>query len=135
MNSVFTTTRNNMAFSKRAREDYNKHRERISKELGINKNEYNRLRRTGAALHRHDEDSAMGRTDWRHQPNASKHTKEYDEKSYKKDVGHAFAKSRALLKAKKINVYHQQDPRGASLYAAKKRIHRDRYSSEGHVIY
>lgn len=121
-----------MAYTKKEREEYNKHRERTSTELGISKNEYNRLRRAAQALHRHDEDSAMGRTDWRHNSRGVG-SKEYSEKAYTKDVGKAFSKTKALKG--RINLYHQQDPRGATLYAGKKRLKPETYHSEGRVIY
>jgi hypothetical protein len=123
-----------MAYSKKERESYNKYRESTSSKLGIDKNEYNRLRRAAQSLHRSDEDSAMGTKEWRHNQNSNK---EYKEKEYKKDVGHAFkkAKAKALQKAKGLHFHHQSDPRGASLYVAKEKLKDTDYSSKGHHIY
>ncbi len=108
-----------MAYSKKEREHYNIHRERVGKELGLSKNEYNRLRRVGNELTKHDTDYANGDI--------------AESKEHEKRVGKAFSKTKALKG--KVHFYHQRDPRGAALYAAKKRIHPDKYSSEGHVIY
>ncbi len=129
-----------MSFSKKEREEYNKRREHIGKEYGINKNEYNRLRRTAHALSDADTNYANGTQGNRNHYSEPKYhgnkiLNEYTEKHHKKDTNAAFSKSQALLKKKGIHAFHQTDPRGASLYIGKKRIHRDRYPSEGHHIY
>ena len=115
-------------YSKKERERYNQYRERIGKEYGIGKNEYNRLRRVGNELHRADEDYANGR----HRIT----NEEYTEKHHKHDVNTAFSKTKALKKKlKDVHYYHQSDPRGASLYISKKKLDQKNYSSEGHHIY
>ena len=125
-----------MAFTKKQRAEYNQHRERVGKEVGINKNQYNALRRVAQTLHRNDEDSAMGRSDWRHKQD-SRGSKEHTEKDYNKVKAGAFKKAEALRKKiggkHKIHFHHQTDPRGATLYVAKKRMKNPH--SEGHVIY
>ena len=121
-----------MAFSKKERESYNQYRDRVSRDSGITKNEYNRLRRVAQGLHRADEDSASGRKDWRENP-SGRGSKEYSEKEYKKDVNSHFAKTKALKG--KVHLYHQSDPRGASLYIGKKRLNQANYDSEGRHIY
>lgn len=128
-----------MSYSKKEREYYNKSREHTSKELGINKNQYNALRRAGSHLHRANEDYAMGRSDWRHNPNHSKHSPEYGEKEHRKDTAKAFGKAEAIRKKlggkSKIHFYHQTDPRGTALYASKHRMSAKDYSSKGRPIY
>lgn len=127
-----------MAFTKKEREEYNRHREHTGKELGLDKNKYNALRRVSHSLHRISEDSAMGRTDWRHK-NDSHGSKQYGEKEYKRDVGKSFSKAEALRKKlggkQSIHFYHQTDPRGTALYAGKKRMSQSNYNSEGRPIY
>jgi len=126
-----------MSFSKRERADYNRHREHVTRELGINKNDYNRLRRVGQELHRASEDSAMGTKNWRGVRDPSSQ-KPYTEKEERHDYGKAFSKTQALRKKygkHHIHYYHQGDPRGAALYAAKEKLNHTNYSSKGKVIY
>lgn len=127
-----------MSYSKREREDYNRHREHVTRELGIDKNKYNALRRVAQHLHRADEDYAMGRSDWRHEKNYNPHSPRYEEKEHGKDVAHAFKKAEAIRKKlggkHAVHFYHQGDPRGAALYVAKHRMKHTDYN-KGHVIY
>lgn len=116
-----------MAFNKREREDYNKHREHVSREVGLDKNKYNALRRVSHGLHKTSEASANG---------------EIEEKGYMKEVGKHFSKAEALRKKihgkdakKKMHYYHQTDPRGTALYASKERMNQMNYNSKGHPIY
>lgn len=122
-----------MAYSKKEREEYNRRRENISKEMGLNKNEYNRLRRTSQALHRANEDSAMGSKEWRHRKDY--YNAPYEEKHYKKDVGEAFKKAKTKALNKALHYYHQQDPRGTALYVSKERMKDTDYSTKGRPIY
>lgn len=112
-----------MSFSKKERAEYNVRREHTAKELGLDKNKYNALRRVSHELRKHGTDYAnVG-----------------DEKSYHKGVAGAFAKAEALRKKlggkSKIHFHHQTDPRGVALYASKKRIGDKDYNSAGHPIY
>lgn len=122
-----------MAFTRKERAEYNQHRERTSKELGIDKNAYNRLRRVGQALHKADENYANGTTGGAPKYSGNKITNRYEDKEHRGDTNKAFAKTKALKG--KVNLYHQSDPRGASLYAGKKRLSQNDYNFKGHVIY
>ena len=116
-----------MAYSKKEREEYNRHREYTVKELGIGKNEYNALRRVSHKLSEAGASYANAR---------DRMGKEYGEKHYGKDVGSAFAKTKALKKKLKgLHFYHQTDPRGVALYAGKKRMSAETYHREGRPIY
>ncbi len=113
-----------MSYSKKERAEYNVHRERVGKELGINKNQYNSLRRVSNELSRHGE----------HEANTGE--------SRTKEMGKSFAKAEALRKKihgkdakKKMHYYHQTDPRGVALYAGKERMSSQNYNSKGQVIY
>src|SRR5258708_6163596 len=108
--------KNMASYSKKERERYNEHRERIGKEYGLGKNEYNRLRRVANELSQADTAYANGRK-YEHD------TEEYTEKHHKHDVNKAFSKTQALKnKLKGKHLYHQTDPRGASLYIGKKKL-------------
>jgi hypothetical protein len=129
-----------MSHTKKERAEYNARRDAISKRLGINKNEYNRLRRVGQSLHRHGEDYAMGRKNWRYERNDTGRD-HYSDKEYWKDVGKAFSKTKALEKRTKtknakrrLHYYHQSDPRGAALYASKSKLNQMNYNRDGHAI-
>ena len=128
-----------MAYTKKERAEYNIHRERTGKELGINKNQYNALRRVGQSLHKADENSANGTTGGTPIYRGNKILNEYTEKHYNKDTAKAFGKAEALRKKlgdkSKIHFYHQTDPRGATLFVGKKRMSQMDYNSKGHVIY
>ena len=115
-------------YSKKERERYNQDRERTSRELGLSKNEYNRLRRVGQGLTEAGTNYANG---------SDRSGKEYSDKQYNKDVGTHFHRTKALQKKfKDLHFYHQTDPRGASLYASRgKKLDQKNYNSEGHVIY
>ena len=119
-----------MAYSKKERQEYNTYRERVANKLGIDKNKYNALRRVAQSLHRADEDSAMGRADWKHNKNHTASTKEYTEKDYNKDVSKAFSKTKKFKG--KVSFHHQTDPRGNTLYASTKRI---KNQSDSEAIY
>lgn len=114
------------SFSKKEREYYNQHRERVGKELGIDKNKYNAFRRAAAGLSEADTSYANGRD----RMGQSFGDKEYHTKSVEhlKKIG-------SMAKKMGLHMHHQGDPRGASLYLAKKRINKYRYPQEGHVIY
>jgi hypothetical protein len=97
--------------------------------LGLDKNKYNALRRVANRLSEADTNYANGRRNY-------PHGEEYGEKEHSKDVSHAFAKTKALRKKiKDLHFYHQGDPRGASLYIAKKRLSGSNYLTEGRHIY
>ncbi len=125
--------------SKKEREQYNQHRERVGKELGIEKKHYNALRRVGQSLSKHDTDYANGATGGGAKYVGNKIVNRYEDKQHSKDVGKAFSKAEALRQKmggkSKMHFYHQTDPRGASLYVGKKRMSGNDYRSKGHVIY
>lgn len=127
------------SFSKREREDYNKHREHVGKELGLNKNHYNALRRVSQGLHKAGENYANGTTGGEPKYRGNEILNRYEDKHYNKDVASHFKKAEALRKKmggkSKIHFHHQTDPRGAALYAAKEKLNSTNYSSKGHVIY
>lgn len=134
----------NMSYSKREREDYNRHREHVTRELGLEKKHYNALRRVSHALTDADTNYANGTQGSRHhyaEPiyKGNKILNEYTEKHHSKDVSGAFKKAEALRKKiggkHKIHFYHQSDPRGAALYVAKHRMKDTDYHNKGHVIY
>ncbi len=128
-----------MSFTKREREDYNRHREHVGKEFGLDKNKYNALRRAAQGLHRADEDSAMGTKNWRYTKHNWGHDEAYTEKHHKNDVNQNFSKAEAVRKKaggkKAFHFYHQSDPRGASLYVGKEKLNQANYSSKGKHIY
>lgn len=128
-----------MAYSKREREDYNRHREHVGKELGLDKNKYNALRRVAHGLSKADTNYANGTTGGSPVYHGNKILNRYEDKEHHKDVATHFKKAEALRKKlggkHSIHFHHQQDPRGASLYASKKRMSSSDYHSKGHVIY
>ena len=116
--------------SKKERAEYNEHRDRTSRELGLTKHHYNALRRVANGLSEAGTNSANGR---------DRSGKEYTEKHYNKDCANAFHKAEALRKKvggkHAVHFYHQQDPRGVSLYAGKERMSHNDYNSKGRPIY
>lgn len=110
-----------MSYSKRAREDYNRHREHVGRELGFDKNKYNALRRVSHELSKHGE----------HEANTGE--------DRTRDIGKTFSKAEALRKKlggkKKMHFYHQTDPRGVALYVGKNRMSPSDYNSKGSPIY
>ena len=124
-----------MSYSKKEREEYNKHREHTSKELGLDKNKYNALRRAAHKMSKADTNYANGTTGGEPKYQGNKIVNEYSEKHHSKDTNEAFKGISKLAKKMKLNLYHQGDPRGASLYAGKSRMSSKDYNSKGHVIY
>jgi len=113
-------------YSKKERENYNEHRERTSKDLGIDKNKYNALRRAALRISEADTNSANG---------ADRMGREYGDKEHKKDTRPNFKKIHKMAKKLGGHMYHQSDPRGASIYVGKKRMSQKDYNSKGHAIY
>lgn len=124
-----------MSHSKKEREEYNQRRERVSKEFGIDKNSYNRLRRSAEGLTRADTNYANGTTGGEPKYSGNKIVNEYTEKNHRKDTDEAFKKIASMAKKMGLHYYHQSDPRGASLYVSKKRMSQENYNREGKHIY
>lgn len=128
-----------MAFSKREREEYNKSREHTGKELGLNKNHYNALRRVSHSLSKADTNFANGTTGGEPKYHGNKILNRYEDKEHGKDVATHFKKAEALRKKiggkHAIHFHHQTDPRGVSLYAGKERMNSSNYNSKGRPIY
>jgi len=104
------------------REEYNRHRIFTCNELNISVNQYNWFRRLANKLQLKYIRSCNGYT----QPFFEKQDEER-EVIWCHQIG---KKAEAL----KLFVYHQTDPRGASLYLAKYRINDENYHN-AHCIY
>lgn len=128
-----------MAFSKREREDYNKHREHVAREVGLDKNKYNALRRVSHGLSQADTNYANGATGNGPIYHGNKILNRYEDKEHRGDVNKHFSKAEALRKKvggkSKLHFHHQTDPRGVALYASKHKLNSSNYNSKGHPIY
>lgn len=92
-----------MNYTKTETEHYNQHRDNVCETLGITKNQYNYLRRLAGHLSDNDTDYANGVIE----------EADFD----KKDDAILIRILNYLHKFKpETNIYHQTDPRGASLY-------------------
>lgn len=114
-----------MSYSKRARLDYNLHRNSVCKEIGITINQYNYLRRLGEQLHTIYEMMCNGDgdaeiLDWR-VDKLTTQVNDYLTKIYPQ-TKHV------------IYTHYQTDPRGATLYIDLKAIPENNYNS-AHCIY
>jgi hypothetical protein len=109
-------------YNKKERERYNQYRERICKDLGITKNQYNWFRRKAEELRKVYENNCNG--------------------VYKTEEEYYEAEKELIYK---INVYKQEcyellyayfqtDPRGASLYLDTKEIPENNYT-QANCIY
>jgi len=105
-----------MTYTKKERERYNIHRDRICEELGIDKNCYNWLRRAGLEL---------GIIDT-HYCNGEIYNSENEYYAAVQDVYNKLLKK---LKGSGLFYYHQSDPRGAAIYIDKHPIKDSDYTS------
>lgn len=106
-------------FTKLERERYNENRERACQRLGITENQYNWLRRKGEEYRLTCEENCNGT---------------YTEQKYEVKTGcleneiYAYLIRQKLnTKGKKMFVYFQTDPRGATLYLDTKEIPKNNY--------
>jgi hypothetical protein len=98
-------------FTKLERQRYNEDRERACKRLGITKNQYNWLRRKGEELRKTYEDECNG---WRGTEGLEMQL---------------IVKIRDYISSnKKLFVYLQTDPRGATIYLDTKKIPSNNYT-------
>ncbi len=100
-------------YTTKERQEYNQHRERACKRLGITVNQYNWLRRKGEALRKLYEDNCNGLI--------SKGDYAIKTFGYEHEII-------GYVRPKGLYVYYQTDPRGASLYLDTKAIVDDDYT-------
>jgi hypothetical protein len=96
------------------KEEYNRHRIFTCNELNITKNQYNYIRRVAKKINQMDCNSCNG---------------DIDNRLYDKLFLTTYSALEDYIKKinKDLYIYHQSDPRGASLYLAKHRIDGETY--------
>lgn len=107
-------------YTKKERDQYNHDREIVCKDLMITINQYNWFRRKGAELHRIYEDNCNG-------------FYETEDEYYSKTLPVELSIEKKA-EGLSLEVYHQTDPRGASLYLGREAMSPSNYNSKGHAI-
>ena len=113
-----------MTYTKNERENYNDHRDHACDTLMITKNQYNYLRRLANELSKVDVDYCNGDID--------------DETIYDIKTDDVLDRMGAYLHKIRpyAEIYHQSDPRGASLYISNdEKMTQANYNSVGVCIY
>jgi len=104
-----------MEYTKKEREYYNINRERVCNKLGINKNQYNWLRRKGEALRKVYEMDCNGEF--------------IKEDTADRKEGFLLRQVNPYIEKLGLKVYYQTDPRGATLYLDKDPIPENSYTN------
>lgn len=105
-----------MSYTKKQRDYYNAYRTGVCNKLGITKNEYNYIRRIGERLHSLYERNCNGTI---------------EEQAYGDEVTRLRMKLAGYdpIIKNKLVIYHQTDPRGASIYLDNKPIPYNDYTT------
>jgi len=107
-------------YTKKERDQYNKHRSTACHVLEIREQEYNRFRKLALEVNKVDTMYFNG---------------ELGEEEYNPKIMALISTIKALANHFSLEIYHQQDPRGASIYLSRESMDDSNYPSRGQVIY